>query len=50
MAKLNISSKTPLQELRDNGDIRFTQPREKIILYDRDSIAAYLEKHTQNLF
>lgn len=50
MAKLNISSKTTLQKLRDNGEIRFTQPRKKIILYDRDSIAAYLEKHAQDLF
>lgn len=50
MKRLNISSKTTLQELRDNGDIRFTQPRKKIILYDTDSINAYLDKHAKETF
>ena len=50
MKLLNIKSKTTLQELRDNGDIRFAQPRKKIILYDRDSINDYLEKHSKDTF
>lgn len=47
MEALNIKSKTTLQKLRDNGEIRFTQPQKKIILYDYDSILDYLEKHVK---
>lgn len=43
MKLLRIKSKTTLQKMRDEGQIRFTQPEKKIILYDRDSIIAYLE-------
>ena len=50
MQLLNIKSKTTLQELRDNGDIRFAQPRKKVILYDRDSLNEYLEKHAKDTF
>lgn len=50
MQLLNIKSKTTLQELRDNGDIRFAQPRKKVILYDRDSIHDYLERHAKDTF
>ncbi len=50
MAKLNITSKTTLQKLRDEGHIRFSQPEKKIILYDSDSINAYLEKHAKDTF
>jgi hypothetical protein len=50
MRLLNIKSKTTLQQLRDNGEIRFSQPQKKIILYDRVSIDAYLEKHAKNTF
>ncbi len=50
MAMLNIKSKTTLQQLRDNGKIRYSQPQKKVILYDRLSIEAYLEKHAQNTF
>lgn len=39
-----------LQKLRDEGKITFTQPQPKIILYDRDSIAAHLEKHKRKNF
>lgn len=48
MRKLRISSKTTLQKLRDTGAIRFSQPEKKIILYDTDSINAYLDKHSKN--
>ncbi|CAM3285173.1 Helix-turn-helix domain-containing protein [Flavobacterium longum] len=47
---LNIKSKTTLQKLRDEGKIRFSQPQKKIIVYDRDSIEAYLEKHAKETF
>jgi len=50
MRLLNIKSKTTLQQLRDEGKIRYTQPQKKIILYDRDSINSYLDKHAQNTF
>ncbi|MBL7819471.1 MAG: helix-turn-helix domain-containing protein [Saprospiraceae bacterium] len=50
MDKLKIKSKTTLQKLRDEGKIRFTQPERKIILYDRDSINEYLEKHSKDTF
>jgi hypothetical protein len=50
MLLLHIKSKTTLQKLRDEGRIKFTQPDHKVILYDRDSIDAYLEKHAKNTF
>lgn len=50
MNKLRIKSKTTLQKLRDEGQIRFTQPEKKIILYDSDSIIEYLEKHSKDTF
>ncbi len=50
MRMLRITSKTTLSVLRDGGDIRFSQPRKKIILYDRDSINIYLDKHAKDTF
>ncbi len=50
MRLLNIKSPTTLQEYRNNGDIRFTQPRKRVILYNRDSINEFLEKHAKDTF
>ena len=50
MRLLNITSKTTLQKFRDEGRIRFSQPQKKIILYDRESINDFLEKHAQETF
>lgn len=50
MKKLRITSKTTLQELRDSGAIRFSQPRKKIILYDSQSIDDFLSKNAKNTF
>ena len=50
MNLLNIKSKTTLQKLRDESRIRFTQPQKRIILYDRDSITAYLERNARKTF
>lgn len=50
MVMLNIKSKTTLQSLRDNGKIRYSQPKQRVILYDRESIEEYLEKHAKNTF
>jgi len=38
MRMLRISSTSTLQKYRDEGNIRFSQPSRKVILYDRDSI------------
>lgn len=50
MSLLQIKSKTSLQNLRDSGKIRFSQPQKKVIVYDRDSIIQYLELHAKNTF
>ncbi len=50
MEKLRIKSKTTLQKLRDEGQIRYSQPEKKIILYDKDSLNEYLDKHAKNTF
>lgn len=47
VAMLNGISKSTLQRMRNNGDIGYTQPSRKIILYDRDSIEKYLDKHAK---
>ena len=50
MKMLNISSKTTLQQLKDTGKVRFSQPMHKVVLYDRDSILAYIESHARETF
>ena len=50
MKMLRIKSKTTLQKLRDEGQIRYTQPEKKIILYDADSINAYLDDFVNEPF
>ena len=50
MRLLNIKSPTTFQEYRNNGEIRFTQPRKRVILYDRDSINEFLDKHAKDTF
>lgn len=50
MLMLNIKSRTTLQKMRDEGKIRFSQPEKRIILYDRDSINAFLEQHAKETF
>lgn len=50
MKLLHIKSKVTLQELRDNGEIRFSQPRKKIIAYDRASIDEYFERNARETF
>ncbi|MEO3402791.1 DNA-binding protein [Mucilaginibacter sp. CAU 1740] len=50
MAKLKIKSKTTLQKLRDEGQIRFTQPKKKLILYDINSINEYLNDFVYESF
>lgn len=50
MLLLNISSKTTLQKLRDEGKIRFSQPQKRVIVYDRSSIDDYLETNARETF
>ena len=50
MEILTITSKTTLQKLRDQGDIKYSQPMKKLIVYDRQSILDYLEKHSKDTF
>jgi len=50
MKKLRIKSLTTLQKLRDSGNIRFSQPYKKVILYDSQSIDQYLSKHAKETF
>lgn len=50
LSMLRISSKTTLQKLRDLGSIRYSKATSKNILYDRDSILAYLDKKSKELF
>jgi hypothetical protein len=37
-------------KVRDEGKIRFSQPEKKIILYDSESIHAYLEQNARDTF
>tara|TARA_B100001057_G_scaffold395474_1_gene405015 strand:- start:804 stop:1106 length:303 start_codon:yes stop_codon:yes gene_type:complete len=41
---LGVKSKSKMQQLRDYGEIEFTQPG-KIILYSKKSIVDYLNRH-----
>jgi len=50
MAMLRIKSPTTLAKIRNEGKIRFSQPEPRIILYDTDSIEAYLEKNAKDTF
>lgn len=50
MKLLHITSRTTLQKYRDEGSIRYSQPSRKLILYDRDSILTFIEKHAKDTF
>ena len=50
MELLHIRSKTTLQDLRDGGKIRFSQPEKKMILYDADSVEEYLNQNIKKTF
>ena len=43
MRMLRIKSRATLQKMRDEGRIRYSQPEKKILLYDTESILAYIE-------
>jgi hypothetical protein len=47
MSLLNISSPTTLQKLRDAGAFKISQLSKKVILYNRESVEEYIEKHAR---
>lgn len=47
---LSLKSDTSLFNLRSKGLIEYSQPSRKVILYKRDSILEYLEKHSRKTF
>jgi len=47
---LGIKSDTTLFNLRSKGLIEYSQPSRKVILYKRDSVLEYLEKHSHKTF
>lgn len=50
MSLLKVSSKTTLQKLKNEGHIKYSQPMKKHVLYDRQSILDYLERHSHSAF
>ncbi len=50
MELLQITSPTTLSRLRNEGKIKYSQPMHKIILYSRQSILDYLDKHAKHTF
>lgn len=50
MAMLKITSKTTLQRLKNEGHIGFSQPMKKLLLYNRESILNYIERHSHKPF
>ena len=50
MKILGIKSKSEMWKLRTEGKLRYSQPRKKIIRYDRDSVIKFLEDHAVNTY
>ena len=50
MQKLKITSKTTLQKIRDEGNIRYSQVTNKLYLYDANAIDEYLNSKAKNTF
>ena len=48
--KLLNCKKTKLQSLRNNGEIEYSQPSRKIVVYYKPSILNYLQKHLKGSF
>lgn len=46
MQLLNIRSKTTMQRIRNEDLVRFTQPTQRIILYDKQSLLDYLDNRS----
>ena len=47
---LGLKSKSYLWALRQKGDISFSQPAKKHIMYNRQSLLDYLKKHENKTF
>lgn len=49
-ALLRVSSSSTIQDLRDSGQLRFSKINSRTILYDRDSVLEYIERHIKEKF
>ena len=50
MSILNIKSKSTIQKLRNQGEIEYSQPVRKLILYSSKSVKKFIEKYKQVAF
>ncbi|MEQ9300448.1 MAG: DNA-binding protein [Cyclobacteriaceae bacterium] len=50
MKRLKYTSKASLQKLRDNDEIRISQPTKKTIHYDKQSILDYIERNARKRY
>lgn len=50
MSRLNLRSKTSLYHLRMKGEISYSQPRKRVILYSASSIEDYLNRNIKEGF
>jgi hypothetical protein len=47
---IGIKSKTTLMKLRQTGQLRYSQPYKRVIVYDKKSVFAFLAKHIRETF
>ncbi len=50
MSILNIKSKSTIQKLRNQGEIEFSQPVRKLILYNSKSVKLFIDKYKRKSF
>lgn len=50
MSILNIKSKSTIQKLRNQGEIEYSQPVRKLILYSSKSVMRFIEKYKHATF
>ena len=50
MSILNVKSKSTIQKLRNQGEIEYSQPVRKSILYSSKSVKLFIEKYKQKSF
>jgi hypothetical protein len=50
MKVLNIHSRSTIQDIRNRSEITFFKLNNKNILYDRESVEAYIQRHAIKKF
>jgi len=50
MTLLHVDSKTTFLKIRDAGNLEFSKVTERVILYSRNSITAYIESQSHKTF